>query len=125
VSGLYFLVAGPDEASARAVISARSARLAGVPDVLAASRGNLGLRAWRSQALASACADSGVAAQWLREDPGNPDARQLYARCAVQALSAADHGERKHAKVLAEIIAPRAAVLFAWVANHVGQPEAG
>jgi hypothetical protein len=104
VSGLNYRVAGPDEALARAVISARSARLAGIPDVLAASRGDLGLRAWRSQVLGSACADSDVAAQWLREDPGNPDARLLYARCTVaQALRAADHGDRKQAKGLAEI----------------------
>ena len=104
MSGLNFRVAGPDEALARAVISARSARLAGVPDVLADSRVDLGLRAWRSQVLGSACADSDVAAQWLREDPGNPDARLLYARCAVvQAQRAADRGDQTQAKGLAQI----------------------
>jgi hypothetical protein len=100
---LIWNVAGPDEELAKALVSAKSARSAGVAEVLADSRGDHGLRAWRSQALGSACADSDVAEQWLREDPKNVDALLLYARtCVSRALRAADAGDDR-AAMLAEI----------------------
>ena len=88
--------AGPDEYLARAVISARSARSGGVAEVLAESRGDFGLRAWRSQVLGSACTDTDVVERWLRESPRDPDALLLYARTAVaRALRSADKGDRR------------------------------
>jgi hypothetical protein len=88
--------AGPDEYLARAVISARSARSGGVAEVLAESRTDFGLRAWRSQVLGAACTDTDVVERWLRDSPRDPDALLLYARTAVaRALRSADKGDRR------------------------------
>jgi hypothetical protein len=115
VSGLIWNIAGPDDALAVAVVSARSARIGNIGDVLRESREDFALRAVRSQVLGSVCSDSDVVERWMREEPGDPDALLLYARTTVaRALRAADGGDRRWQK-LADIAmaACRAAILAA------------
>lgn len=103
VVSLIWRAAGSDDALASAAISARSARLGNIAEVLAASRGDFALRAVRSQVLGSGCSEVDVAERWLREEPKNPDALLLYARTAVaRAVRSADAGDRRW-KQLAEI----------------------
>jgi hypothetical protein len=103
VKDLLWNMAGPDDDLALAVVSARSARLGNVAEVLAESREDFALRAVRSQVLGFACSDSDVAERWLREQPANPDALLLYARTAVaRALRSADAADQRWPK-LAEI----------------------
>lgn len=83
MSTLIWRAAGPDDALASTVISARAARPGNPAEVLAATRGDFPLRAGRSQVLGSACSAVDVAERWPREEPGNVDALLLYARTAV------------------------------------------
>jgi hypothetical protein len=115
MTALTWRLAGADDALATAVISARSARPGNIAEVLAATRDDFALRAFRSQVLGSACSDVDVAERWLREEPGNVDAVLLYARMAVaRALRSADADDRRW-RQLAEIAlrACRAAIAAA------------
>lgn len=103
MSGLIWNIAGPDEALAVAVVSARSARIGNIGDVLFESREDLALRAVRSQVLGSVCSDSDVVERWMREAPNDRDALLLYARTTVaRALRSADSKDKRW-KQLADI----------------------
>jgi hypothetical protein len=103
MTSLIWRVAGFDDNLASAVISAGSARLGNIAEVLGASRGDFALRAFRSQVLGSACSDVDVAERWLREDPRNPDSLLLYARTTVARAIRASDGQDRRWRTLADI----------------------
>jgi hypothetical protein len=105
--------AGADVELARAGASARADRSAGVVEVLAQCREDFALRAHRSLVLGSACADSDVAEELLKDDPECPDRTLLYARTVTaRALRLADRRDPRAGDV---------AVLASWACEQAAQ----
>ena len=94
--GFVWDPAGADLTLAQAVLELRAQRAGRAREALRDCRRDYPVRAHRSLVLASAIVGTDLAETWLKEDPGNSDAKLLYARVAmVRALHAREIGDAR------------------------------